>query len=474
MVDAVPDDLGDLEAQAIPGDDVADLGRPAQLAQHEAAHRVDVVVFERTAELLADLLDARRPGDMQQARRVHLDLEPLARILRDVADHLLEEILERDEAGRPAVLVHDDRHLRAVPPHRRHQAVEGHRLRNEWQLADLLLRQARTGRQEAHQVLDVDHAEDVVDALVVDRVARVRLLAQEFPDLAGVGPERDADDLHPRDHHLRGGEFAKVEQLAQHLRRLPGEHAALLALAYDPGEVFRRPQVFVAAVGAVDAEQQQEPVRDPVRQADDRIERELHGTHDRADRERGLLRLLQGDRLRHHLADDDVQEGEGRDRHRGRETVRDEAPEQVGSTDDRADPLGEDRLADHAEAETRRRDAQLRGRDEAVLAGAVGLDPLDQASGPASRLRAIADRVRGRRHDRELRRDEERVRRHQRQHRENGHGDVAQFDHLSHRAPRASNERRTFPSGRRPFRRGARRGCRPPTRCQACCCRCRR
>ena len=36
----------------------------------------------------------------------------------DVADDLLEQVLDRDEAGRAAVLIHDDGHLRAKSAHR--------------------------------------------------------------------------------------------------------------------------------------------------------------------------------------------------------------------------------------------------------------------------------------------------------------------------------------------------------------------
>ena len=52
-------------------------------------------------------------------------------LVLDLADDLLEEVLDRDEAGRPAVLVEDDRDVDLLALEIVEQVVDGHRLGGE-------------------------------------------------------------------------------------------------------------------------------------------------------------------------------------------------------------------------------------------------------------------------------------------------------------------------------------------------------
>ncbi len=72
-------------------------------------------------------------------------------------------------------------------------------------------------QQHAQQILDVDHADDVIEIALVDRVARVRRAAQKLADLIRRGPKRNADDPDPRNHRLAGRQIAELEQFLQHL-----------------------------------------------------------------------------------------------------------------------------------------------------------------------------------------------------------------------------------------------------------------
>ena len=71
-----------------------------------------VLVLERGAELLVEVVDRERAVDPD--RRL---VDPLDRLVRqvelvlDLADDLLEQILEGDDALHRAVLVDDDRHV---------------------------------------------------------------------------------------------------------------------------------------------------------------------------------------------------------------------------------------------------------------------------------------------------------------------------------------------------------------------------
>src|SRR5439155_7996394 len=97
-VDARAFDLDDLEAHAVVGDLVAGLRGAAEEAEDEAGHRVVVLVREVGPEPLVEVVDRKRPVDPD---RVLVDL--LDRLVRevelvlDLADDLLEQVLERDD-----------------------------------------------------------------------------------------------------------------------------------------------------------------------------------------------------------------------------------------------------------------------------------------------------------------------------------------------------------------------------------------
>ena len=85
------------------------------------------------------------------------------RALVDLADHFLEQILERDDAGGAAVLVDHHHHLRPLPPHRREHGVERRGLGHERQRPRVAGPIGSSLQQQPQQILDVDHAEDVIE-----------------------------------------------------------------------------------------------------------------------------------------------------------------------------------------------------------------------------------------------------------------------------------------------------------------------
>ena len=92
-------------------------------------------------------------------------------LVGDLADELLDDVLEGDDAGRPAVLVDDDRHLQALLAQRLEQRVEPHGLghpdgvRHQRLDGDLVAPLARHGDRR----LEVDDADDVVQPVLDDR-----------------------------------------------------------------------------------------------------------------------------------------------------------------------------------------------------------------------------------------------------------------------------------------------------------------
>ena len=89
------------------------------------------------AELLVDVVDRGAARDPQRAAGQVLDAGLLDVVLvGDLADDLLEEVLEGDEPGGPAVLVDDDRHVELLRLHLAQQLGDPLLLGHEHRLAD--------------------------------------------------------------------------------------------------------------------------------------------------------------------------------------------------------------------------------------------------------------------------------------------------------------------------------------------------
>ena len=118
-----------------------------------------------------DVLDLVRP---QQAGQRPAAVAPLPGpgaeavvLVGDVADDLLDHVLEGDDAGVAAVLVEDDRHLEAVAAQDREQRVEPHRVRDDDRLRHDVLDLGRGPLVDGQRdrVLHVDGADHVVLAV---------------------------------------------------------------------------------------------------------------------------------------------------------------------------------------------------------------------------------------------------------------------------------------------------------------------
>ncbi len=124
----------DAEAEAADRRRLAALGQPAERLQHEAADGVELVVGEIGAEVRVEVGDLGLRLDAEAAVRlgddVVLALVEVVLVL-DVADDLLEHVLDRDEPRHAAVFVDDDRDVVAVGAELAQQHVEALRLRHE-------------------------------------------------------------------------------------------------------------------------------------------------------------------------------------------------------------------------------------------------------------------------------------------------------------------------------------------------------
>ena len=98
-------------------------------------------------------------------------------LVLDLADDLLDQVLDRDQPVDAAELVDHHRDVGARLAHLHQQVEDRQRRRDEQHLAQQPreLRRAAVGDRRQH-VLDVDEADHVVERLAIDRHARMAVL----------------------------------------------------------------------------------------------------------------------------------------------------------------------------------------------------------------------------------------------------------------------------------------------------------
>ena len=109
-------------------------GRPSSVSTRPLTLSTSSCSSSRSNSL-PELVDPHRAGHAQPALRVAIRTRARSAPSLDLADDFLEQILERDDPRRAAVLVDHDDHLRSLPPHRREHGVERRGLGHQRQRA---------------------------------------------------------------------------------------------------------------------------------------------------------------------------------------------------------------------------------------------------------------------------------------------------------------------------------------------------
>ena len=280
-------------------------------------------------------------------------------LILDVADQLLDQVLQRHDAGRAAVFVDHDGQVGAVPAHLRQGRHDG-----------------LAGRQHLHRPLDVTDPSGPV-AAGIEQVTGVHEADHVVVGVFEDGkprvrrPRRDRDSL---GHRHRGGQEVDFRPGHEDLADLPG--ARVEDLADDVPFVGRQvlvpsdqvTQLVAAHRAAADlrvaAEHPHHEVHAAADQPDHRPgQRGDPVEHGRGD-ERDALLPLQRDPLRHQLAEYQREERDDQRDHDEREDVshvRGEVPGQH-----LLEIVGQGRSAVRAGRQGGHRDADLDGGQEPV------------------------------------------------------------------------------------------------------------
>ena len=184
-------------------------------------------------------------------------------LVGDLADDLLDDVLDAHDADDAPVLVHHHGHRGPLALQVGEQVVQGLGLGHDQGLVDDLLERGVGAllHEQAGQLADVDDAANAVAVFVFGHhqagVAAGDRGAQRRFDVLG---DVDRDDRGDRRHHLAGLLLVEVEDAPQHAGLAGVDLAPGVGLGDQQLELLRGARV--ALLAHVDAEQAQHPVGD--------------------------------------------------------------------------------------------------------------------------------------------------------------------------------------------------------------------
>ena len=335
FVDAGAVHVDDFEGKAVPLTFLGDFGDVAEVRCEEAAHGlVVVVVFVGelgNVKALFEVVDGAEAVDVPGVLVARSELDRVGLdVGHGVADDLLQDVVEGDEADDAAVLVEDHGLVDAGVAELGEHAEGLHRAWYEHGLADVLREVERLALERGvEEILGVEHAAEVVEVLATDGEDVLRVFADDAQVVAqGVG-QVEPEHLGARRHQGVGGLVAHVEDAIYHglLGFLEG---AVLGALLD--------EVFDLVLGdgvldvRVDAEQQENAARRAGQEADEGAREAREPCDNAMVLHEHVFRILCGLFLRQEFAEEqgDVRHDDDADEHgnrRGMRQERDEAGE---------------------------------------------------------------------------------------------------------------------------------------------------
>ena len=291
------------------------MGNAPEEVEHPASHGVERFVRDREPGGRVQLVDGQAARDPEAARRHPLD-QPLVLVVlvADLADQLLEQVLEGDEPGGAAVLVHHDGEVELLGLELAQQRVGALRARDEVRRVQVLP-QVEGGRQAVEvgkQVLGVEHPDDLVDRVLEDRYPRVELLAQQREEPGGLGGDVQAEHVGTGHHHLAHEGVLQLEHAMDHLALAALHHALPRPHVHQGAQLLLGdlgPPGLVLGAGQAKGDRGEGAEPGP-----DRLQQDREPRHRPVHPRREAQRVLDGQRHGQDLAEDGEQEHHARDR----------------------------------------------------------------------------------------------------------------------------------------------------------------
>ena len=283
-------------------------------AQHRVEVAADGVVFvalgDAEPELVVQLV--HRVAAVHHGLVVGDDLERLLLgqvvLVADLADDLLQHVLQGDDPGGASVLVDHDHHVGLFEAHLVEQLVDllllRHGVDGPQQALDPELIGTGAAHENAEQVLGVDQPDDVVDVLLVDRKPGMALALDDLGDLLQAGALLDGDHVGAGDHHLADQLVADLDDRLDHLPLFLFDYALLL------GDAEQRHQLGLGDEGSDIAAAGHHDPAHRGHEPEDRGEDGRQPVHRGSHLERHLVGVAHGQGLGCDLGEDQQEERE--------------------------------------------------------------------------------------------------------------------------------------------------------------------
>ena len=162
-------------------------------------------------------------------------------LVGDVADDLLDDVLDRNQPVGAAIFVDHQRQMGVRGLHLQQQFQHGHGGRREQDIVldpgDRHFAQTEIpvafGFQKFEHALQMHEADGVVERLAIDRQARMLRLAEQQDEIGQRGLFLHRDDVGARHHHVLDLQLAELEQIGEHDAFLRRQRRALAVAFLD-------------------------------------------------------------------------------------------------------------------------------------------------------------------------------------------------------------------------------------------------
>lgn len=332
FVDAGAVHVDDFEGEAVPLTFFGDFWDVTEVGGQEAAHGlVVVVVFVGElgdVEALFEVVDGAEAVDVPGVLVAWGELDWVRLdVGHGVADDLLQDVAEGDEADDAAVLVEDHGLVDAGVAEFGEHAEGLHRARHKHGLADVLREvEGLALERGVEEVFGVEHAAEVVEILAADGEDVLRMFADDAQVVAqGVG-QVEPEHLGARRHQGVGGLVAHVEDAVDHSLLGFLEGAVLGALLDEVFDLVLGDGVLDVRV---DAEQQENATRRARQEANEGAREAREPCDNAMVLHEHVFRILRGLFLRQEFAEEqgDVRHDDDADEHGNRRGMRQERDE---------------------------------------------------------------------------------------------------------------------------------------------------
>ena len=137
----------------------------------------------------------------------------------NLAGDFLDNILDRNQTFGAVIFVKNDRQMGAGCAHFCQQIEYAHGFRNEARLPEkwgYIVRMFSAFGDNCEDILDMDHADNIVEILAIDRNAAMAVFGKNIDKVAKRGAFLDSDHVGPGNGYIVNPVLAEMQHIAQH------------------------------------------------------------------------------------------------------------------------------------------------------------------------------------------------------------------------------------------------------------------